>query len=453
MRRLLAVTPVLALLAAAPAAPAASDPQPFFSTPCGFSHRAADDPIVAPGRPGAAHLHDFFGNRSTSAASTYESLRDAATTCRRSADGAAYWVPTLFTGDGSAVRPSRAQIYYRGHRHRDPGAVRAFPADLRVIAGRAAATEPQPLSVVNWNCGSGSGVKAQQAPPMCPEGHELRLQVRFPECWDGARLDSPDHASHLAYAARGRCPASHPVAVPQIVLNIRYGIRDGRGATLSSGPPHTAHADFLNAWDQDELERLTRVCIRGRRGNERVCKPDARPPLPLSLSSGTVSYRGQVTLAGDVGGSAGRPVRIQYLRRGAWESLAVVSTGSGGSFAFSFRAGSSRRYRALAPGGRSTEVVRVTVRPRIPAFTRRRGDDVTVFARTTPMKSRLVFRAERLVAGRWRTAARRQVRARRGRASQTFSLRRPGTYRVRVLSRGDGRHAAGRSRPREIAVR
>ena len=256
----------------------------------------------------------------------------------------------------------------------------------------------------------------------------------------------------MAYARSGRCPAAHPVAVPQIVMNVRYPLGDGRGATLSSGPSHTAHADFFNAWEQGELERLVRVCVRGRRGNERVCRPGARPPLPLSPSSGTVPYRGRLVLTGDAGEDPGRPVRLQYLRRGIWESLAVVTTGAGGSFEYALRAGSTRRYRALGPGGRPTRVVRVAVRPRVTSFVRPRGRSLTVHARATPMKRWLVFRAERLVRGRWRTAAREEVRSRRGRAAAELRLPRAGTYRVRVLTRGDARHAAGRSHVRTITV-
>ena len=38
---------------------------------CGASHFAPDDPIVFPGQRGAAHMHEFFGNTSTNASSTY----------------------------------------------------------------------------------------------------------------------------------------------------------------------------------------------------------------------------------------------------------------------------------------------------------------------------------------------------------------------------------------------
>ena len=112
-----------------------------FLTSCDFSHRAKDDPIVHPGHAGMAHSHDFIGNRSTSADSTYESLRAAGSTCDLDGDTAAYWVPTLYQ-NGKALKPDRVLIYYKTHH--DPERVRAFPRDLRMIAGDARATSPQP---------------------------------------------------------------------------------------------------------------------------------------------------------------------------------------------------------------------------------------------------------------------------------------------------------------------
>src|SRR5918995_4306689 len=85
-------------------APAASAQAVFaeadFVTRCNFSHRNFDDPIVFPDKPGAAHSHDFFGNRSTKYNSTYERLRaytgttratKSGTTCVNPNDKSAYW--------------------------------------------------------------------------------------------------------------------------------------------------------------------------------------------------------------------------------------------------------------------------------------------------------------------------------------------------------------------------
>jgi Domain of unknown function (DUF1996) len=103
--------------------------------------------------------------------------------------------------------------------------------------------------------------------PICSPKAELELAVRFPECWDGRNLDSPDHASHMAYAGSERpggakvCPSSHPVPVPKLGLQIRYPIVGGPEVQLSPGDPDGAHADFMNGWDADAQARLVRDCL------------------------------------------------------------------------------------------------------------------------------------------------------------------------------------------------
>ena len=91
--------------------------------------------------------------------------------------------------------------------------------------------------------------------------------VNFPNCWDGSRLDSADHKSHLAYSTNGLCPSTHAVEVPAITLQIHYGVTGGPNAELSSGGDFSGHADFVNAWNQPALERLVdRYLNRSRRG-------------------------------------------------------------------------------------------------------------------------------------------------------------------------------------------
>ena len=46
----------------------------------------------------------------------------------------------------------------------------------------------------------------------------LQERIAFPNCWNGTSLDSADHRRHMAYSAGGACPASHPVAVPTLVV-------------------------------------------------------------------------------------------------------------------------------------------------------------------------------------------------------------------------------------------
>jgi Domain of unknown function (DUF1996) len=248
----------------------ASSPSPrgtnFFSD-CRFSHAAPDDPIVRPGLPGASHPHEFFGNTSTDARSSLASLLGHGTTCTRKADTAAYWVPALYR-NGHVVKPLEAIIYYR---IRSIDRVHPFPPGLKIVAGNAGATVPQSTRIVFWNCAYPPGPAEPSASvPKCSRPRPrmlrrrsagyLRLNVNFPDCWDGKRLDSPDHRSHMAYSSRLRCPASHPVKVPSLRLTVAYPIPGGAGLALASGGLYSGHADFFNAWKQGELKRLVEAC-------------------------------------------------------------------------------------------------------------------------------------------------------------------------------------------------
>jgi hypothetical protein len=234
-----------------------------FISSCRFSHSAMDDPIVFPGKPGLSHDHSFVGNNSTNAFSTVDSLRAATTTCQRPADTAAYWMPTLSVA-GTPVMPQNATIYYR---RRTNARVQPFPAGLKMIAGSSKATAPQSLAVTYWNCGAQTGIAPSSTVPTCPDtrGSSLRLHVNFPDCWDGANLDSPDHQMHMAYSTRGSCPATHPVAVPRISLIYKYPVTGGADVTLASGGQFSAHADFFNAWKQGQLTRLVNSCLNALR--------------------------------------------------------------------------------------------------------------------------------------------------------------------------------------------
>src|SRR5262245_12442502 len=107
-RWVVAALAVALIGASAPAAMAKSSPKPkttnvkpgknvapkrtgLLVSVCKFPHRSNDDPIVFPGQTGAAHTHDFFGNRSVDANSTVESLMGEPTSCAAAGDTAAYW--------------------------------------------------------------------------------------------------------------------------------------------------------------------------------------------------------------------------------------------------------------------------------------------------------------------------------------------------------------------------
>jgi Domain of unknown function (DUF1996) len=230
-----------------------------FFFPCPFSHRAMNDPIVYPGQPGASHMHDFFGNNSTNAFSTAKSLAAATTGCRVRKDKSAYWVPELYRY-GVRVKPVKVQVYYRNRTTKAP---RPFPFGFKLVQGNHMATSPQFDWTHRefWSCDAGPH---HVKPTNCPRGTYLILNIRFPQCWDGVHVDSANHHSHMAYPnGNGRCPRSHPVVLPMLLLEVQFNIHNGGkgGFQLSSGSIYGIHGDFFNAWNRRKLAGLIRTCI------------------------------------------------------------------------------------------------------------------------------------------------------------------------------------------------
>jgi hypothetical protein len=248
----------------------------LFTVDCAFSHRAPDDPIVHPGRPGASHSHEFFGSAATDASSTGASLRGTPTTCEDTEDTAAYWVPTLSI-DGAPVDPTMVRAYYRAPTGSDVRDVRPPPLGLAMIAGDpsaggdgAAHAHPhgggEPVGEAGWGCGLRPRRLRAEPPTDCTDPSPLTLRLLFPDCWDGENLDTDDHRSHVAASVDGACPDSHPVLMTQLQVSVVWpvtGAEAGR-ATLSSGPVDGAHGDFLNGWEPDALDGHVDLCIRAK---------------------------------------------------------------------------------------------------------------------------------------------------------------------------------------------
>lgn len=244
----------------------------LFTVDCTFSHRAQDDPIVWFGRPGASHMHDFFGATGVDASSTADDLRGGDTTCEDRRDTAAYWAPTLYDGP-TPVDPLVARAYYRAAVGTDVTEVQAPPAGIQLLAGdmhRAAGDWPD-LDQVAWGCGLRPRALHREPPTTCTPRSPLTLRLVFPDCWDGRDVTSADHRAHAAYSTGGRCPAEHPVPIVQVQLSIQYPVwrptpgrpsPDAGSLTLASGRFEGAHGDFFNTWDQARLERQTDLCIR-----------------------------------------------------------------------------------------------------------------------------------------------------------------------------------------------
>jgi hypothetical protein len=124
-----------------------------------------------------------------------------------------------------------------------------------MIAGNAAARSPQPKSIVAWNCGAtlGEGPRYSSV-PVCGVDQTLQLQITFPSCWNGRTVDSRNHKRHMKYLSRGRCSASHPIALPTLVLVVLYPPVPF-GSQVASGN-FGSHGDFMNGWNDDVLTRI-----------------------------------------------------------------------------------------------------------------------------------------------------------------------------------------------------
>ena len=243
-----------------------------FRTVCAYSHMNNDDPIVAPLRLGASHLHVFWGNTATDATSTAASLATSGgSTCRGgTANRTAYWAPAVIdTRTGAPQAPALVHVYYKsGYYGIAPGEVTPLPDGLRMIAGSSTATGPQDHA--GWRCWD-AATPVQATIPSCAVGDFVTMTLDFPQCWNGRDLDAPDHKSHMAFPVGGRCPASHPVPVPVVSYNVLYRVTastDTRAWRLSSDTysgsqpgGYSVHGDWFDGWDPAVKRTWTDGCV------------------------------------------------------------------------------------------------------------------------------------------------------------------------------------------------
>lgn len=180
------------------------------------------------------------------------------------------------TTTGRAVVPKNITVYYKaGYNANPPESIQEFPRGLRMIAGNPTGVTAPPswMKIFKFWCERGPAQEGQRI-PVCEafsDGNEMALSLDFPNCWNGRDLDSPDHRSHMDYSLGGACPASHPVALPQISYNVWYPVPAGQTTArwlLSSdmGPSgYSMHGDWVDGWDAGINRDWLNNCVRTRR--------------------------------------------------------------------------------------------------------------------------------------------------------------------------------------------
>lgn len=308
------------------------------------SHYSYNDPVVFPGMPGGAHLHEFWGNTETDAHSTYESLRSSGrgTTNGDALNRSGYWAPPLLI-ENTILVPTNGTTYYKRlakpefltfehFRQHLSSALTDEQVQLEVDKAQYNWKKSMPVggTLVDIPAGlkvltKGGGFKFMQSATnggksydvghlysltftaemleaynrgeiengrepklyttgtpyegvkmnmrlllsMIRPGDRFQVNITLPRAWDGVRIDSPDHMSHMSHTKWNgntgyhETNGIHNFIIPTITLLRSYDVLEGEDWTkaelasdraMGMPPGSTSHADYWEAWD-DEMRR------------------------------------------------------------------------------------------------------------------------------------------------------------------------------------------------------
>jgi len=222
------------------------------------------DPVVNPNAI-SSHMHDVVGGSNFGASYNYQDqVASSCTSASITADKSNYWMPKLYwtNDDGSFIPlPAHHRFYYFLGRNSPVQPVAPFPEGLRMLAGDPMGKSPNGISSftchVNSDLVTGSIMQDNfNFNTPCPYG--IRIETVFPMCWNGQDLYKSD-GSHVVYTSPstrvGQCPWTHPVRIPQIMLEFTFnpaawapGVATKGHLAWANGDTtgYGVHADFTN---------------------------------------------------------------------------------------------------------------------------------------------------------------------------------------------------------------
>ena len=248
---------------------AASPPTLQFA--CDYLKRESIDPIVD---PAVSHVHEFYGNRSVNANSTYDSLKaNPATTCRINEATSSYWHPAFREG-GKVQGPLAIRNYYRDLNVIDPD-MKPIPDGLQIIATEANGN-------VRYKCGWRNSARTT-LPIGCTEPWAVSFE--FPNCWNPNAGLGPNSVEF----GEPRCPSTHPYQFPNYRMEVFYPRpADGRlsaplEVSMGGGEwglaSEFAHADRMDG-DPDAFDtKWLGPCVLNTSSSPSVdCSPGRQAP-------------------------------------------------------------------------------------------------------------------------------------------------------------------------------